>query len=50
VRSDPHHFVVVPGHEIPDVETVIERNEGWWIIEKPGEVAHIVNGSGPKRD
>ena len=47
IRSDPRYFVVLPGHEIPDVETVIERHEGWTLVEKPGEVAHIVNGSGP---
>jgi hypothetical protein len=39
VRSDPRLFVVVSGHELPDVETVIERHEGWSIIEKAPEVA-----------
>ena len=37
VRSNSRWFVIVPGHEIPDIETVIERSERWAIIEKdPG--------------
>jgi hypothetical protein len=50
VRSDPRHFVIVPGHEVPDVETVIELNEGWVIIEKAPEVSDIVEESDPRSD
>jgi hypothetical protein len=49
VRSDSRHFVIVPGHELPDVETVIERNEGWAIIEKAPEVSDIVEARDPRR-
>ena len=48
VRSDPRHFFVVPGHEIPDIETVIERNEGWVVVEKPPEVADTVERLNPR--
>jgi len=50
VRSDPRRFVIVPGHELPDVETVIERNEGWAIIEKAPEVARTVGALDPRSD
>jgi hypothetical protein len=50
VRSDPRRFVIVPGHELPDVETVIERNEGWVIIEKAPEVAGTVEALDPRGD
>lgn len=50
VRSDPRHFAIVPGHEMPEVETVIERNEGWAIIEKAPEVTDIVEARDPRRD
>ncbi|MCE3267518.1 MAG: hypothetical protein K0S15_2227 [Solirubrobacterales bacterium] len=50
VRSDSCHFAIVPGHEVPDVETVIERNEGWTIIEKAPEVSDIVEARDPRRD
>jgi hypothetical protein len=39
-RSNPIWFVVVPGHEVVDIETVIEANERFAIVEKhPGEAA-----------
>lgn len=50
VRSNPRHFVIVSGHELPDIETVIEENDGWSVIEKPAEVADIVEGTDPRRD
>ena len=43
VRSDPHTFAVHPGHEIPDVEDVVERRKGYFIVRKgkgvPEEIA-----------
>ena len=42
IRANPLRFGVVPGHEIPDVETVIERHDDYLVIEKPAEVADIV--------
>lgn len=38
VRADPTHFIVVSGHESPDVEEVVERHEQYDIVRKhPGE-------------
>ena len=34
VRADPTHFAVLPGHEIPDVEDVVGRNEGFLVVRK----------------
>jgi hypothetical protein len=42
IRADPRRFFVLPGHEIEDVESVVERREGHWVIEKPAEVDPIV--------
>jgi len=39
VRSNPLHFVVVPGHENPDMERVIERDKTYVVIEKTDEEA-----------
>jgi hypothetical protein len=43
VRAKPNRFFVVPGHDIPDVESVVERHERWEIVEKhaggPAELA-----------
>jgi hypothetical protein len=49
VRSDSRHFLVVLGHEIPDIETVIETHEGWAVIEKNPEVTEIVESLDPRR-
>jgi hypothetical protein len=49
IRSRSDHFVVVPGHEIPDVETVIEEHGDWVMIEKDPEVRAIVERSDPRR-
>ena len=50
VRADPHQFIVVPGHDIPDVETVIDRTDRFSVIEK-GPAAHpIVEATDPRRD
>ena len=34
VREEPMRFFVYPGHERPDVESVVERGEGYLIVEK----------------
>ncbi len=34
VRARPRRFVVLPGHERPDVETVVAARPGYVIVEK----------------
>ena len=34
LRSNPLWFAVVPGHEIPEVERVIDTHEDYLVIEK----------------
>jgi hypothetical protein len=42
VRADATWFVVVPGHELPDVEHVVEEHEGFNVIQKdPGGPAEL---------
>ena len=36
VRADPRHFVVIPGHEAPGVETVVEQRERYLVVSKIG--------------
>ena len=42
VRKHPRRFIVRPGHEVPDIEEVVEQTEHYTVVEKPDEVAHIV--------
>jgi hypothetical protein len=34
VRGEPLWFLIAPGHEQPEIETVVERREGYLIVEK----------------
>ena len=34
LRSDAHQFAVHPGHEYPDVESVIARRKGYDVVVK----------------
>jgi hypothetical protein len=44
IREDEDRFFVAPGdeHVWPDVECVIERNEGYWIVETTGQAKDAV--------
>jgi len=38
IRRDPTHFVVLPDHVIPEIETVVRDGDGYVVVEKlPGE-------------
>lgn len=43
IHADPARFAIVPGHEEPDVEDVLERHDGYSVIRKredgPAELA-----------
>jgi hypothetical protein len=49
VRSNPRRFAIVPGHEILDVEDVVERHERYAIIEKHADADDIVKPTDPRR-
>ena len=43
VRSRPTVFVVVPGHQQPEIEKVIEENEGFLLVEKVVAVEEVID-------
>lgn len=49
VREDSRRFFVVPGHELPEMEDVVERGETFYVVEKregePAEVARSTDVS-----
>jgi len=49
VRSDPRWFLVVPGHDIPSVEDVVEHGERHSIVQKHEDVCDIVEGDEARR-
>jgi hypothetical protein len=49
VRRDATRFVVVPGHEIDDVEDVVDRTDRYIVVRKHSETREIVEQSDPRR-
>jgi hypothetical protein len=49
LRRIPTHFAVRPGHEISDVERVVERHDGFVVVEKLGDSAKAAIRLDPRR-
>ena len=47
-REHSDCFLVSPGHETPDVETVIEEHEGWSVVRKDPDVQALVEKTDPR--
>jgi hypothetical protein len=50
VRQDGAHFFVAPSdeHVWPDIERVIERNDGYWVVEKTGHTRDMTRSTDPR--
>ena len=48
VRSTPHRFMVVPGHERLDTEIVVERRPGYLVVEKLGPAGEKAEETDPR--
>jgi hypothetical protein len=48
VRSNARRFLLVPGHEVPDAEDVVEQGDGYAVVEKHPDVGEIVERSHPR--
>jgi CheY-like chemotaxis protein len=49
LRVHPARFAVLPGHEIADAETVVEREQGYLVVEKVGAAREIAESRDPRR-
>jgi hypothetical protein len=50
IRANPRRFAVLAGHEIDDVEDVVERHDRYLVVEKAGDPeAEIVEHTDPRR-
>jgi len=49
IRSDPTFFIIRPGHEILDVEDVVEQNDEFHVVRKvKGEAAELARELDPR--
>ena len=48
VRADEAQFVVLPGHERPEVEDVVLGRGEWLVVRKRGEAAELAARADPR--
>ena len=49
IRSDPTFFIIRPGHEIPDVEEVVEEHDAFHVVKKvKGEAEELARETDPR--
>lgn len=49
VRANPRRYVIVPGHELPEFESVVDRRDGYDIVEKrDGAAAALAEETDPR--
>jgi len=49
VRASPRRYIVVPGHELPDFESIIASGDGYDVVQKrPGEAAKLAEETDPR--
>jgi hypothetical protein len=48
IRADEAQFVVLPGHERPEVEDVVLDRGEWLVVRKRGEAAELAARADPR--
>jgi hypothetical protein len=48
VRAHPRRFIVAPGHEQPDVETVVETTPSYLVVEKGEGAGAVAEATDPR--
>jgi hypothetical protein len=48
VRADARHFVLLPGHEIPAVERIVDRRAAYLVVEKVGLAGKVAEATDPR--
>jgi hypothetical protein len=49
VRADSILFAIAPGHEVADIEDVVERHDRYFVIRKHPETWEVVEGTDTRR-
>ena len=48
IRANSRRFPIVPGHELPEVETVVEVHPGYVVVEKFGPGGDVAARNDPR--
>lgn len=49
VRANPRWFMLSPGHEVPDLETIVERGAGYVVVEKRELAGRFAEETAPRQ-
>lgn len=50
IRANPKRFLMVPGHDLPEFETVVEERPAYVVVEKRGEAGEAAERLDPRED
>jgi hypothetical protein len=48
IRAHPRRFIVHPGHQEPEVETVTDTQSGYLVVEKEDEAGRLADAENPR--
>ncbi|MDX6476854.1 MAG: hypothetical protein QOH95_2365 [Gaiellaceae bacterium] len=48
IRSDGNRFVVLSGHEVPEVEAIVGSTDGYLLVAKIGSGANVAKDLDPR--
>ncbi len=48
IRTNPRWFILVAGHQHESVEKVVERAEGYVVVQKEGEGGRVADATDPR--
>jgi hypothetical protein len=49
VVQERYHFVVIPGHELPRIERIVEAEPDFLVVEKIGEAREQIDRDHPQQ-
>lgn len=49
VANERYHFLLIPGHEQPQIERVVERHPDFVVVEKIGEAREQIDRDHPQQ-
>jgi hypothetical protein len=48
VREHPRRFLVLRGHELPEIETVVASHDGYVVVQKRAEAGEVAEATDPR--
>ena len=49
VVNERYHFILIPGHEQPEIERIVDRRGGYIVVEKIGEARDQIERDHPQQ-